>query len=688
MLEGENWYEVFEETNTNKVFSNFSNILNYHFALAFPITRYLNRPSKPTNSNWMTNKLEAMRNELCLFSDLSKKYPGFKEHLKELNKDYAAELKNTKRAYYDQKITTAHNKNKAIWNIISHLQNKNTQNDIKIFENDVQLEDDLVANNFNQYFARHNLNNIRTRDFEFLKSNIPLNKNSFFLAPVTAFDVVTYINRLKPSHSSGYDEISNNLLKKCKHVICQPLSFLINLSFIEGVFPEQLKLSLVRPLFKKGDANQYSNYRSITLLSGISKLFEMAVNCQLADFCKMNNIISPMQHGFVKNKGTDTALFTFNVDIINALDARLNPLGLFIDFSRAFDCIDHLLLVEKLYRYGIRGNPLNFIKSYLDKRKQIVQINKSESKPLTVSQGVPQGSVLGPLLYIIFANDLLLFMNKIPNLKIVCYADDTNFLIVETTKSKVITTAKSVLDRCTLWSQKNFIHLNKEKTTSILFNQRLTYELPESVEDINVCTSAKLLGVTFDYNMKWYNHINSLCSKLRKSCYALRSISKHCSKHVLTTLYYANFHSQIRYGILNWGASSECQRVFKLQKFAIRIITGLPYRESCREAFKQLHILTVANIYIYEIGCYVYKNFHTFTSNRAKYNYSTRFKTDIIPKKHSTALYQKNVYYNCCKIYNFIPAEIKNSPNINIFKNKLKAFLVEKNCYTLNEFFI
>lgn len=200
--------------------------------------------------------------------------------------------------------------------------------------------------------------------------------------------------------------------------------------------------------------------------------------------------------------------------------------------------------------------------------------------------------------------------------------------------------------------------------------------------------SAKLLGVTFDHNLQWSNHINTMCEKLRKNCFALRSIKFHCSQNVLLSLYYANIHSTIRYGIITWGTCSQVQRVFILQKYAVRILEGLSGRESCREYFKKLNILTVFNIYIYEICCFVFKNKNIFQRNQINHDHSTRFKNTLSPDQHVTALYQKGPMYNGCKFFNFLPDAIKQARNIYMFKKNIKKLLIEKNCYSLEEFFL
>lgn len=197
-----------------------------------------------------------------------------------------------------------------------------------------------------------------------------------------------------------------------------------------------------------------------------------------------------------------------------------------------------------------------------------------------------------------------------------------------------------------------------------------------------------MLGITFDSLLQWECHIDNLCSKLRSSCYALYFLAQQCSREVLLTLYYANFHSHVRYGIINWGMSTYIQRVFILQKYAVRILGGLRFPESCREEFKNLKILTVAGIYILEVCTFVYKNKNKFLANQVNHNHETRFKRLLQPEIHRTTLYQRNFYYNGCKLYNRLSDNIKSSPNANVFKQRLKKFLWGRSFYTVDEFYL
>ena len=244
-----------------------------------------------------------------------------------------------------------------------------------------------------------------------------------------------------------------------------------------------------------------------------------------------------------------------------------------------------------------------------------------------------------------------------------------------------------VYDMIKMWAQKNCLLINQNKTQCVLFkSQRSVYTLSNNFS-LQTTNTVRMLGITIDCHLQWNSHIQVLCGKLSKSCYALRFLKNFCSNHILRTLYFSSFHSHLRNGIINWGSSSQNQRIFILQKVAIRILADLGFRDSCREAFQYLKILTVASTYIYEVCFYVFKNRSIFMQNAVPHDHNTRHKSDLQPDPHITSLYQKSIQYNGCKLFNYLPQGIRESSSSYIFKRKLKNYLLERNCYTLNEFF-
>lgn len=232
--------------------------------------------------------------------------------------------------------------------------------------------------------------------------------------------------------------------------------------------------------------------------------------------------------------------------------------------------------------------------------------------------------------------------------------------------------------------------LNDEKTLSVFFS---TNRSTVTMEDLDqgswrVTSEVKMLGIHLDRFLQWSCHIEHLCQKLRGCCFALRSLSGICSREVMLVMYHACFHSLLRYGVIFWGTASDANRVFIIQKYAIRVINGLSCRESCRAAFKELNILTFYATYIYEVCCFVYKHYNKFTRNQVGHNYPTRSGSLLLPDAHRTTFYQKGIFYNGCKFFNALPDELKIASNFDSFKRGLRILLSERICYTLEEFFL
>lgn len=696
-LQDIDWTELFAINSCNDAFNCFMNIITYYFDLCFPIKK-LKIKTHCKQTIKVTPEIKEAKDRVCLFADLSRQYPEFKQLFTAANNEYRKVLSTTSKLQNDEMILNSSNKNKAMWTIINNVSRgakKSPMSNIEIEDSGKLLDPKQTANSFNDFFISA-AKNITTHipqntDYEFIESCINNSSKSLFFKAVIPEDILDIIANLKNSNSSGTDEISNFLLKKISPYICLPLTYIINLSLEQGVYPDKLKISNVIPLHKKGDLGLMINYRGISLSPSVSKVFEHCINLQIIHFFTINRMLSQNQHGFTKEKSIDTALSEFVNGIVSALDKSQIALGLFIDFSKAFDCVDHAILLTKLERYGIRGVPHKWFLSYLSERYQRVIVNGAMSDLRAINTGVPQGSVLGPTLFLLYINDMLSYIEN-PLSIIASYADDTNILIKSNSLSDAETCAVDIFTKLTIWVQKNKLSVNTDKTTCVVFKTVQSNIVSDSSitldtsNIVNYSLESKMLGLTIDCHLKWSSHIQNVCSKLAKNCYALTVTAKQCSQAIVRQLYFGCFHNTIKYGIVHWGLSYEAQKVFVLQKRAVRVIANIKYGESCRGAFKSQSILTLASLYIYEVVCFVYKNKRNFGDNKINHHYNTRKKDYMLTPKHDTALFQKSLLFNGCKLFNILPDHIKNMSNIFKFKRAVKALLVDKTCYTVEEF--
>ena len=466
-----------------------------------------------------------------------------------------------------------------------------------------------IANCFNKFFSSigpslaQSIQGPPDKSFEdYLKQKILF---SFSFDTINPDIVLKCINDLKSKSSFGHDKISSITLKHIGTEIAPTLSLIINQSLLTGIFPDSLKIAKIVPVFKKEDPHITDNYRPISLLPIISKIFEKIVFKQVYEYFTINKLLYKNQYGFRKKHSTELAGLELNDIIINNLDNEKIPIAIFLDLSKAFDTIDHQILLKKLHHYGITGIPLKWFESYLTNRKQYVQYKDATSDYSMLKTGVPQGSILGPLLFIIYMNDLARVTNKF---HFTIYADDTTLLspictfsIGSSNYDKISQNINKELTEITDWLAINKLSLNAKKTKMMLFHypQRnitnIDLKLFINNARIEQVNEFNFLGVMFDEKMSWKSHTQKIGSKISVVCGTLSKLKRFLPQEVLKIIYNALILPRLNYGILLWGQN--IGRITKLQKWAIRAITNSKYNAHCDPLFKELKLLKVQDIY-------------------------------------------------------------------------------------------
>ena len=477
-----------------------------------------------------------------------------------------------------------------------------------------------IANGFNNFFANigpklaSKIPPSNTNFREFLPDTNP---NTFRFARISEMDILEICRKMKPKQSSGADCISTKLLKEIAPIIITPLHYLINISLETGFVPTELKLAKVIPVYKDGNCHEYTNYRPISLLSSFSKLFEKVVSKQLIRFLHINEIIYKHQYGFRAGHNTSHPVLHLTDKIYNAMNTKPSgkTLTIFIDLKKAFDTVDHSILLEKMKIYGVRNTENRWFENYLSDREQFVSLHGIESIKKKISCGVPQGSVLGPLLFLLFINDL----PNATDFLTLLFADDTTFQVSGSELNQLFDLANTELKKSAVWFEANKLTLNVKKTKFMVFSES-TSKISNSylkigetnIEQIGTnCNEKyfKFVGHVLDDKLSWEGHIEHIAKKLASANFGINSSKNFVPLRIRKSLYYSLFDSHLNFGNLMWGCAKTklLNKVENLQKRCIRNVCLKNFRAHTEPLFKHLNILKLSDKISYCRSVFMHK---------------------------------------------------------------------------------
>ena len=379
------------------------------------------------------------------------------------------------------------------------------------------------------------------------------------------------------------------------------MAYIINLTLKQGIFPDSLKIAKVIPIFKQGSRSSCGNYQPISVLSALSKIFERCILNQLIFYCLTENILVSNQYGFRSGYNTTDCLVDLIDEISKAFHEEKYAVSIFLDLSKAFDTVNHSILLSKLDLYGIRGNENQWFRSYLRNRKQKVSVNGVESNFLLVNSGVPQGSILGPFLFLIYIND---FGKATNYFSLRLFADATSFNATGKDLGVLLQRINSELPAIHEWLCSNRLTLNLSETKYLVFhprqkiNSNLYPPLKLADQYLEQSYSIKYLGLIIDCFLSWHEHMYHISSKIGKSVNIMAKLKPHVTSQSLISIYHALVYSYLTYDCVLSGNNYEAplSQLVRLQNKAVRIINNVPLRDHITPHYVNLGFIKLPDI--------------------------------------------------------------------------------------------
>jgi hypothetical protein len=529
-------------------------------------------------------------------------------------------------------------------------------------------------------------------------STTSANKNhdmQFKFSPISQLQVHTSFKRIK-SKAQGSDGIPLDFLKKLLPLILPFITNIFNTSLLQEHFPSQWKCSLIKPIPKKNNTSEEQDFRPISFLPILSKAFEKLIYDQVSNFLKDNNILNEFQSGFRHRHSTTTALVKITDDIRKSMDNKELSLLVLLDFSKAFDSIDKDILAAKLKGIGFSSSTINWTTSYLSDRKQMVVTNDMCSQWAQVSRGVPQGSILGPLLFSLYINDC---SSVIKSCNYHLYADDLQIYLhsnVESLRDN-IKCINNDLDNLNTWSNHNFLNINPSKSQAIVIGYPRILaliqknELPPLIingNPIPYCESVKNLGILMDETLSWSLQVNKISKSVHKSLFPLLKLKYlvpvSLKKHLISTLILPLFdYADVVYLNLSDELSLKLQRLLNA---CVRFIFNLKISDHITEYFNKLSWLKLCDRRQMHTLSLLYQILNTNTPHYLVENFktqdqvhktNTRGNKNLVIPQHRTVIYNKSFTVTACREWNKLSLTIREAPSLATFKRALHKTLLK-----------
>lgn len=670
----------------------FTEILDIHAPI---LRKYIKTKRIP----WINASIKLLMRERDFHKMMFKKFNSEThwEKYRSIRNKISAEIKNLKADYFTTKISEClqHRNVKKSWSLINNLLGKNAKstiiNEIKTDSN-VLTDKNLIANKLNDYFvnigpslALEVEEDHRTFAGETNVTDSECN-TIFRFSDISVDQVLNNLKQLIVSKATGIDKIPAKVLKISADIVAPSLTSIFNQSLRSGIFVSDWKLARVHPIYKSEDRSKCENYRPISILPVVSKIFEKEIFRQLYDYLSVNSLISKFQSGFRPKYSTLTLLLQMCDKWLENMDEGKITGLISMDIKKAFDSINHQILMSKMKdQFGIHDNELIWFTSYLTDREQVCCVNDHISSRKPIKSGVPQGSILGPLMFLLYINDLPKYLKfTTPGL----YADDTQIFASSDNYDELVDLLNSDLENISRWLSDNKLQHHATKTKLMFIGSR--YNIQNKIGDKSVMfknvpliryRSFKCLGVELDEHLTWEVHVNAICKKVGAGIGLLKRTKPFVPNETLHTIYKALIQPYFDYCSPLWDNCGVLLRE-KLQRFqnrAARVLTGANYDINSSQLLERLNWKNLETTFRFNKAVLVYNILNNGTAPCLREFFSARsdnhndynlrnYDTDLSIPKPKKEFLKRSFRYSGAVLWNSLSNEAKSAQSIYSFK--------------------
>jgi hypothetical protein len=603
---------------------------------------------------------------------------------KKVRNDVRIQLRKAKKEYF-KNIDKNCNTSKHFWKKIKQvIPDKNSS----------VTPQNISSDDFNEYFA--NIGNRVVSDHynnnETYSWTLPESIYQFTFNTITQETVYKFLKQLPTDSNNDILHFDTKLLHIASPIISSHLAYIFNMSLKEGIVVDDWKIAKVSPSFKKGDKFIKNNYRPLSVVAHLAKCIETSVKSQLIDYLLRHNFITQDQSAYLKYYSTITSLHKLIDDILDNINNDEHTALCFLDVAKCFDTIDQSILIKKLQCYGIRDNEINWFRSYLTNRSQCVYCNGVLSNTLPVTIGVPQGTVLGPILFLIFINDL---SSSIPSPgEINIFADDVVIYTSDSNISVLNDTMCNIMKNVYSWYKNNRLVLSTDKCNSMLIpgkktNQDCKLSIKLNNDILEQVSYVKYLGIFIDDSLNWKKQLSNVCKKLAYCVHTLNRARTILPINALRKYYLTTFVSMADYAATVWGntfnTSLKC--IKRMEKMAARAISGnYDFLNTNGDLIlKSLRLNRFDQRKLYHLSTLIFKSIHglapNYLANQVLFSYEVSGKNlrsldnyILYKSRPKKELFKQSLFYAGAECWNKLPLECKEQSSLHVFKQKVKKY--------------